>query len=188
VWHTGTHGNYRADGSWVRLVRHLAVDATAVFTGFGVIGAMQTDGVPPVVLYISGVVVWSNFSEYWSKSDVFVANMGFSERFTSALVHPDCDGLTKPDHMAFTNRGILFGVSRSGAYSALACGAVVVDFCAPPACCGQYQRWRSRWFTISALTNATETLRRCLVTVLNLGCSDTEFFIHGPKFQDDGVW
>lgn len=70
---------------------------TAVFTVvFGVIGAMPTDGVPPVLFYISGVVVWSNFSSNLvSTSDVFVANMGlFGKVYFPRLTIPIATVLT----------------------------------------------------------------------------------------------
>jgi len=70
---------------------------TAVFTVvFGVIGAMPTDGVPPVLFYISGVVLWSNFSSnLTSTSDVFVANMGlFGKVYFPRLTIPIATVLT----------------------------------------------------------------------------------------------
>jgi lipopolysaccharide transport system permease protein len=70
---------------------------TAVYTiVFGVIGAMPTDGVPPVLFYISGVVVWSNFStNLVSTSDVFVANMGlFGKVYFPRLTIPIATVLT----------------------------------------------------------------------------------------------
>lgn len=70
---------------------------TAVFTVvFGLIGAMPTDGVPPVLFYLSGVVVWSNFSSNVnSTSDVFVANMGlFGKVYFPRLTIPIATVLT----------------------------------------------------------------------------------------------
>jgi lipopolysaccharide transport system permease protein len=70
---------------------------TAVYTiVFGVIGSMPTDGVPPVLIYISGVVVWSNFStNLISTSDVFVANMGlFGKVYFPRLTIPIATVLT----------------------------------------------------------------------------------------------
>jgi lipopolysaccharide transport system permease protein len=70
---------------------------TAVFTVvFGFIGAMPTDRVPPVLFYLSGVVVWSNFSSNLvSTSDVFVANMGlFGKVYFPRLTIPIATVLT----------------------------------------------------------------------------------------------
>jgi lipopolysaccharide transport system permease protein len=70
---------------------------TAVFTVvFGLIGAMPTDGVPPVLFYLSGIVVWSNFSSNLvMTSDVFVANMGlFGKVYFPRLTIPIATVLT----------------------------------------------------------------------------------------------
>lgn len=70
---------------------------TAVFTVvFGLIGAMPTDGVPPVLFYLSGIVVWSNFSSnLTSTSDVFAANMGlFGKVYFPRLTIPIATVLT----------------------------------------------------------------------------------------------
>jgi lipopolysaccharide transport system permease protein len=70
---------------------------TAVFTiVFGLIGRMPTDGVPPILFYLSGVVVWSNYaSNVISTADVFVANMGvFGKVYFPRLTIPIATVLT----------------------------------------------------------------------------------------------
>ena len=70
---------------------------TAVFTiVFGLIGRMPTDGIPPILFYLSGIVVWSNYaSNVMSTADVFVANMGlFGKVYFPRLTIPIATILT----------------------------------------------------------------------------------------------
>jgi lipopolysaccharide transport system permease protein len=69
---------------------------TAVFTVvFGLV-KMPTDGIPPALFYLSGVVLWSNFSvNLMSTSDIFVANMGlFGKVYFPRLTVPIATVLT----------------------------------------------------------------------------------------------
>ncbi|MBW7961126.1 ABC transporter permease [Bradyrhizobium sp. BR 10261] len=70
---------------------------TAIFTMvFKFIGALPTDGIPAVLFYLSGIVVWSNFAtNLMSTSDVFVANIGlFGKVYFPRLTVPIATVLT----------------------------------------------------------------------------------------------
>jgi homopolymeric O-antigen transport system permease protein len=70
---------------------------TAVFTViFSLVARLPTDQISPALFYLSGIVMWSNFSaNLMTTSDVFVANMGiFSKVYFPRLAIPIATVLT----------------------------------------------------------------------------------------------
>jgi lipopolysaccharide transport system permease protein len=81
---------------------------TAVFTViFSLIARLPTDQISPTLFYLSGVVMWSNFStNLMTTSDVFVANMGiFNKVYFPRLAIPIATILTN-----FISLGMQLGV------------------------------------------------------------------------------
>lgn len=63
---------------------------TAVFTLIGMIAALETDGVPPAVFYLSGIVLWNYFSEVLKQTaETFIQNRSiFSKVYFPRLIIP----------------------------------------------------------------------------------------------------
>ena len=64
---------------------------TLIFTFvFGNIAQISTDGIPPILFYMSGIVIWNYFSECFMKtSDTFTANAGvFGKVYYPRLINP----------------------------------------------------------------------------------------------------
>src|SRR5262249_30985547 len=81
---------------------------TVVFTLiFNLIARMPTDDISPVLFYLSGVIMWSNFSaNLTTTSDVFAANMGiFGKVYFPRLAIPVATVLTN-----FVALGMQIGV------------------------------------------------------------------------------
>ena len=70
---------------------------TAIYTlVFSVIVRLPTDSVPPILFYLSGGIMWTNFStNLMTTSDVFVANMGlFGKVYFPRLAVPVATTIT----------------------------------------------------------------------------------------------
>lgn len=73
------------------------IATAAVYTIiFSIIIRMPTDGLPPVIFYLSGIIMWSNFSaNLIATSDIFVANSGlFGKVYFPRLTVPIATVLT----------------------------------------------------------------------------------------------
>ena len=82
---------------------------TLVFTiVFGQIAKLPTDGVPPILFYLSGTVVWQYFSSCLTKtSDTFVTNAGiFGKVYFPRVVTPISIVIT--NMMSFSIQFLLF--------------------------------------------------------------------------------
>jgi lipopolysaccharide transport system permease protein len=143
---------------------------TGVYTVvFGVIGAMPTDGVPPVLFYISGVVVWSNFSSNLvSTSDVFVANMGlFGKVYFPRLTIPIATVLTNLITLA-VHIAVFFSVFLIAVYFGARVRPSLWIICIPLLFAANIALAVGVGLTVSALTTRYRDLSSMLGTALQL--------------------
>jgi lipopolysaccharide transport system permease protein len=161
---------------------------TAVFTlVFGVIGAMPTDGVSPVLFYISGVVVWSNFSSNLvSTSDIFVANMGlFGKVYFPRLTIPIATVLTNLITLA-VQVAVFFSVFLIAAYFGTSVRPSLWIVCCPLLFAANIAMAVGVGLSVSALTTRYRDLTSMLGTVLQLWMYATPVFY--PLSQIPGRW
>jgi lipopolysaccharide transport system permease protein len=98
---------------------------TVVFTViFGMIAKISTDQISPTLFYLSGVIMWSNFSaNLMTTSDVFTTNMGiFSKVYFPRLAIPIATVLTN-----FISLGMQLAV-----FAAVFAAEVAAGHAAPP--------------------------------------------------------
>lgn len=161
---------------------------TAVFTVvFGLIGAMPTDGVPPVEFYLAGIVVWSNFSSNMvMTSDVFVANMGlFGKVYFPRLTIPIATILTNLVTLV-VHVTVFFSVCLVAAYLGASPRPTIWIVFSPLLFGANIALAFGVGLAVSALTTRYRDLTSMLGTVVQLWFYATPVFY--PLSQIPGRW